>query len=400
MRSVVVPLAVMLAIHVVISMAALTLPVIAPAAAAEAGLAPGLVGFYTSLLYAGSMVTSLLSGALIARFGAVRLAQAGLALAAAGLLAATGGEAWLFAVSAVLVGLGHGPVTPVGAHVLMGRTPSGVISLVFSIKQTGVPLGLAAAGALVPPLAVAFGWRMGVVAVAVACAGLALALQGVRAGLDSDRSPGSRLSAASVIEPVRLALRIDRLRELTFVSCAYGVAQFCFASFFVVYVTGRLGVELVAAGLYFSAAQAAGIAGRMAWGAVADRTGAPRAVLGLIGILAGIASLLTAALAPGWPGAAMLAVSVLFGFTVIGWNGVLLAEVARQAPEGRAGAATGGVLVIFAAAIMAGPSSFSLVVTGSGSYGLGYGLVALLVLALAVPLLRPLPRSSGAGLTS
>ncbi len=386
MTTVLVPLVTMLLIHVVVSAAFLTLPVVAPAAAPDVGIDPALVGFYTSLAYSGAMVSSLMTGALIVRLGAIRTAQIGLALAALGLAIATGGTPGFMVLSALVVGVGHGPMTPVGAHVLMGRTPPGVLALVFSIKQTGVPLGLFMVGAVVPTLVVMFGWRIGVLAVAGTCALAAYALQPLRAAIDADRAPGNPISFGSIIAPIRLVFGSQRLRQLTLVSSVFGIAQFCFSSFFVVYLTGGLGVDLISAGLYFSSAQMAGLVARLAWGVLTDRTGAPRIVLGGLGVAIAGAALATASLTPAWPGVAILAVALLFGFTAIGWNGVLLAEVARQAPEGKAGAATAGLLFMFGATMLVGPSGFSMVVTVSGSYGLGYALVALLVVLSALPM--------------
>ena len=47
---------------------------------------------------------------------------------------------------------------------------------------------------------------------------------------------------------------------------------------------------------------------------------------------------------PDWPRAAMIVLCAAFGGTAIGWNGVYLAEVAREAPAGKTVEATGGAL--------------------------------------------------------
>jgi hypothetical protein len=62
-------------------------------------------------------------------------------------------------------------------------TPPSLISLTFSIKQTGVPAGGAIAGALVPALILAFGWRASAIAIGVGCLALALAIEPWRARL-------------------------------------------------------------------------------------------------------------------------------------------------------------------------------------------------------------------------
>jgi len=62
----------------------------------------------------------------------------------------------------------------------------------------------------------------------------------------------------------------------------------------------------------------------------------------------------------------------LLGATAIGWNGVYLAEVARRAPKGQAGMATGGTLAFTFMGVVTGPSMFGLLAEGVGSYGLAY----------------------------
>ncbi len=63
-------------------------------------------------------------------------------------------------------------------------------------------------------------------------------------------------------------------------------------------------------------------------------------------LLMGLAAVATAAFSPRWPTAGITLVCAAFGATAIGWNGVFLAEVARLAPKGNAGDATGGSLAV------------------------------------------------------
>jgi MFS-type transporter involved in bile tolerance (Atg22 family) len=89
------------------------------------------------------------------------------------------------------------------------------------------------------------------------------------------------------------------------------------------------------------------------------------------------------------------AAGIAMGATAIGWNGVLLAEAARLAPPGQAGAATAMLGVVFALAMLVAPSLFSLLVQATGGYAAGFGLCAAAGLAGAA-LLAPVAR---AGLT-
>ena len=56
---------------------------------------------------------------------------------------------------------------------------------------------------------------------------------------------------------------------------------------------------------------------------------------------------------------------------------VLLAEVAHNAPEGRVGSTTGGVLVYTFIGVIVGPSSFGSVYALTGHYGASFMIFAL-----------------------
>ena len=84
---------------------------------------------------------------------------------------------------------------------------------------------------------------------------------------------------------------------------------------------------------------------------------------------------------------AVLIVCALYGAVAIGWNGVYLAEVARVAKPEFAGMATGGSLFFTFAGILIGLPAFSLLVEESGSYPLGFGIIAVATFVCGIVLL-------------
>ena len=117
----------------------------------------------------------------------------------------------------------------------------------------------------------------------------------------------------------------------------------------------------------------------MWWGYASDRWFGARRMLALLGSLMAAMALATALLHGAVPHLLVVAVLFLFGASAIGWNGVYLAEVARQAPPGRAGMATGGTLAITFLGNVLGPPLFGSVSGAFGSYRASF-------LVLAVPL--------------
>ncbi len=380
LRAVASPLASMLVSQALVSMAALTVPVFAVKAAADIGIAASWIGAYVALIYASAMFTSVLGGVFVLRFGAIRVSQLCLCVAAASLCVMS--TAWLplIALGALVMGIGYGPPTPASSHLLARHTPRRFMSLVFSVKQTGVPLGGALAGALVPTLVLAFGWRGASLAVAALCTATAVFLQPLRASLDADRDRGQRLGGNPLF-PLRLVLADRVLRRLAFLSFLFSAVQMCLIAYLVTYLVEAVNLDLVGAGIVFAAAQTAGVLGRILWGALSGVLITARRMLALLGVMMAAAAVATALFAPGWPFAAILAVSVLFGATAIGWNGIYLAEFARLAPPGQAGLLTGGSLFVTFAGVVVAPPLFGAWVALSGSYGSGF--VALAALALA-----------------
>ena len=382
-----VALASTLAIQVYTSLAGTAVAVLAPEIAADLGVPARWVGGFVGLVYLGAMMASFVSGAWIARLGAIRVSQTCVALCAVGIagVALSGtGALPLIVLAAVTLGLGYGPITPASSHVLARTTPASRMNLVFSIKQTGVPAGAALAGAALPAFALAAGWRVAFVAVAVLGIAVIAAAQPIRAALDTGRRADAPIALGHALSRVRRVMRDPRLAPLAWISWAYAATQVSLTSFLVVHLTGTLGWSLIAAGLALSVATAGGVAGRILWGIVADRTRAPYAVLGTIGLVSAACAVLTALATPAWPAIAIYPVVALFGATAIGWNGVQLAEVARHSPEGEAGAVTGATGVVTFSGVVAGPPLFGALAALTGSTRSGFVALALLSAAAAI----------------
>jgi len=390
-------LAVTLAIQALVSMAVLTVPAMAPAMAQSLNVSPTLIGLYIAVVYAGAMVASLMSGPWVLRWGAIRVSQLGLLVCAAGLvlLAAAPGVVSAL-VGAFLIGVGYGPITPASSHLLARTTPPDRVSLVFSIKQTGVPLGGVMAGALVPGLLVFGGTDAALLAVAVGNVVCAVIAQPMRDELDADREPGRALGVASLTGPIRLVVSQPQLAQLTLFSFVFSAVQMCLATYLVTYLHSALGYSLVVAGVVLSTAQVGGVVGRVLWGYLADRWLGPRRMLAALALLMALCCAITAALNVGGPLLPVLVLMAAFGASATGWNGVYLAEVARMAPAGQASAATGGALSVTFLGVVLGPVLFGMLSGAFDSYRAGYLALALPAAACAWQLLRGKRPTAGA----
>src|SRR2546421_3178153 len=383
-------LAATLAIQLFAALTSTATAVLAPEIARDFGVPAKLVGVFVGLLYVGSMTASLASGHFIARYGAIRVSQLCVLICAAGIAFVAllpPAAVLLLAVAPIVIGLGYGAITPASSEVLARTAPPGRMALVFSIKQTGVPGGAALAGAALPPLALAIGWRPALLMAALCGVGIAALAQSTRRRLDLtgvDRP----FSLAALIEPLRTVLRHRALVELSIIGFVYAAMQMCLMSFLVVYLTETLGHPLITAGLALTTANLGGIIGRIAWGALADHWLPPRRLLGVIGVASAGFAFATVGFSPAWPLAALLLVAACFGATGIGWNGVQLSEIARRAPLGEAGAITGASGFITFGGVVSGPPAFALLAAVTDSYRTGFLVFGIACLVCGSALLR------------
>jgi predicted MFS family arabinose efflux permease len=387
LSGVILPVTLTLAVQAAVSMSAVAIPVLTPVASGELGVPPSYVGIFMSLLYLGATVSAPVSGYFIDRFGPIGVSQICLILTALGLGAVSIPSVPMVVVGTLLMGIGYGPVTPASSHLLVRTTPTSMISVVFSVKQTGVPLGGALAGAVVPQLVGYFGWKLSAVWVGAVSLLLCAGLHPFRKQFDCERSHRSRLSWKNVIRAIQMTMSRPELRQIVIASFFFSTMQLCLISFIVTYLIEDIGMTLVEAGMILAAAQVSGVVGRVVWGALADRYVKPRLMLGLLGLAMAAGALAAAGFSPQWPYAAILIASAVFGAAAIGWNGVYLAEVARVATAEHAGMATGGSLFFTFCGILLGLPAFSLIIDSTGSYAIGFGITAMATLACGAVLI-------------
>lgn len=378
MNGIVIPVAVTLAVQAMVSGAVFTPPVLAPVAAGELGLAASSVGLSTVLIYLSAAFAAPASGGVIARLGPMRTSQACLVLVALGLSAMALGNPLAAALGAALIGIGYGPITPSSSAILNERTPPNWRALVFSIKQTGVPVGGALAGALVPLALAVAGWRAAALAVAACALLLAVLVQPLRAAADGARDRLAPVALRGLLGPLRMVWRHPQLRRMGLASFAYSGMQMCLGSYLVVLLHDVAGFSVRGAGAALSVAMAGGILGRIGWGVVADHGVPPRRLLGALGVAMSLAAFAVPFVGPHWPWGAVLCLAFFFGATAVGWNGVHLSEIARLAPPGEAASATGGSLALTFSGVVFSPLLVWAAVGAGLGYGTGFVLVGLL----------------------
>ena len=327
---------------------------LAPLIRADLSLARWQVGTITAITFAGAALTSLPSGRLTDRFGAPpTLAVAVAAVACGCVLAAVAPLAPLFLLGVAAVGLAYGLITPPTNVIVRGAATTRHRGLLMSIKQVGVTIGGFVSGTTMPTIANQLGWRLALLAPAVACTAVSLSVLASRGTL-ARHSETARIAPAVGIErhglPRRFGLGVGGF------GFVMGGLQLAFVTYLSLFLKEAHGYRLAVAGISLAVTMAAGTFGRLLWAVVSDRYFADRRASGLrfnaVLSMAGMGGL---ALLPSgvliWPCVALV------GFANIGWNGVYMALVAETAPLGRIGRVSGSALrTVFAGAVVVPPA--------------------------------------------
>ncbi|MCP3974316.1 MAG: MFS transporter, partial [bacterium] len=282
---------------------------------------------------------------------------------------------------AMIAGLTASAANPSTNTLIAGHVPAHRQGLSIGIKQAGGPLGIAAAGLVMPPIAAAWGWKWAVLtSAAIPIIGLTLLWL-------------SRLEADPVLPARdRSAERpplSDRIRILTANAAGVGLGLGAVLGFIAVYGVEEVGMSETAAGAMLSVIGIVGVASRLAWGAIGDRVGGSTGLLTAIGVIA------TAAVVGMWAAADVgvwlfVASTMLLGLSAMAWNAVGMLAVIRESSTERAGAASGFVVFGFLAGLAVGPLAFGALIDATNGYTASFAMVgAAFVLSVVVLAIRP-----------
>lgn len=363
-----------LATQALVSWAMLAIAAIAPLVALSFGLPAVLIGYQIAIIYFVATLTSLVAGALVARWGACRISQVCLVACALGCLIALLPALAAIVLASAVIGFGYGLTNPSAAHLLARRTSARNRGLVFSIKQTGAPLGGVAAGLLTPWIAVTWGWQAAVAVIVPIALILAVALAPRRGDWDADRNPAAPLGIGA-LRGASLVFAQPALRWLCLCGFCFGGIQLCLMAFVTSFAVTELGFGAILGGALLATVQLSGAVGRLVWGFLADRLERNGPILGAVGAISALCCLGTALLAAETPPWVVFGLAGLFGATAVGWNGVFFSEVVRLTPPSMVGTSTGVATFCSFAGVLVGPALFIQAQGWLDSYAGAYALL-------------------------
>lgn len=285
----------------------------------------------------------------------------------------------------------YAAVQPGGTRAIMRWFPPAKRGIATGFRQAAVPFGTMIAAALLPFMAVRYGWH----AAAWLCAGVSVTGAALFWGLY--REGGD--VAAKTERPLPLARLAREVGQnssfwpLLRLGIAMSAFQFTLTAHVIGFMADGLGLGLFAASSMFAATQLAGIPGRilLPWLSDRFRPGLRTQSFGLVSVIAAGAAAILAALPIGVPTPIILIVLVVLGIFGIGWFPLYLFQIAESAPKGSIASTIAFASTICLGVMAIGPYIFGLLVDHLG-YGAAWSALIVPVVATALPLTISSPR--------
>jgi sugar phosphate permease len=353
-------------------------PFLVPTLRDERGLSLAAVGVVVAAPTLGLLVALIAWGALVDRVGervpmALGLGACGVVT---GLLALLAPSSLVLAVALlVLAGIGAASVNAASGRLIMGWFDVEERGLAMGIRQTAQPLGVAAAGLVLPTLAAREGSLAALAWPALAClvcAALVLlaAADPPRAARDPDAAPPASPYRSAVLPRVHGA------------SALLVLPQFAISAFSLEYLVREQGWSPGAAGAFVAVAQLAGAGGRIASGWWSDRVGSRLRPMRLLAY-ASAGVLLVFALGDLTTGVVAVASIAAGSVITVADNGLAFTATAEMAGTAWSGRALGVQNTTQNIVATAAPPVLGAVI-GVSSYAAGFALAALAPLAAVV----------------
>lgn len=373
----------------IIVMSTYGITVIVPDAAGDIGIPPEWIGYLFATIYATASLSGLLSGWMVSHWGAAWSFRALMLAVVLGSVVLIEANAILVFLAAALLGLATGPMNPVGSFVLVRIAPTGWRALLFSLKQCATPAGGMLAGLILPPLVLLWEWQAAF-AVIPAFALLFCVLAGLgQLGGPSENvgEPQGKAVGAGMMESLRLSLAGRQVAATSMAGMLFAGSQVALLAYLVVYLWREAGMSTTEAGYAFALINVTGIAARVVLGGIAERYIRTSVLLIISAAGMGIGLVGIANFDAEWPRWAMYSVIAVTGIFGNGWVGLLFAELARLAPEGRAAEVAGGSQVFMYGGVFATPLICGATLEWTGQYTSLFVVLASLAFVAALILM-------------
>jgi len=294
-----------------------------------------------------------------------------------------GGLACLF-----VAGIGYSTAQPGGSKSVSAWFRSTQLGLAMGIRQAGLPIGGAAAAAVLPYITNITSWRLAFeIGAAVALSGgLAFALAYRRPV--RPRHQARPIRHATTLPYLVAMLCQPWMRRVVWSGVALVSAQFGILTYLMFFLRDRQGIPLTRGAWALFLAQLFGVAGRVILAAWSDHSRVGRLRPVLASMVAVAAGLLALVVVPAHtPVTVLVIIAGWIGFFGFGWYGPWVAHITEASPPESVGLALGTAMAANQIAIVTTPPLLGLLLDVTGTYTALWGALAVL-LAVAAWLTR------------
>ncbi len=342
------------------------------------------VGLIGSSMAVGSLLFSLPAGALVDSWGSRPLLTASVFVALFLLLSLSLATGFFFLLTVFFLSGSFRPLCGIAStRAALLSVSQGEQTTAVGVVHVGPSLASAVASAIIPALALAVGWRLGLRFLAAGLLPLGVWLTWILRRQSELRAPATDRQR----DPFSV-LGIPDFRKCLAVWACLTSGIFAFLTFFVLYLHAALGLRETLAGGFLAIAQAMAVVGRPMWGMVSWRFFAgnrvkPAKILGGLGAVtfAGLALL-----PPEPPAVLMAIIAIAAGIGTLSVRPVGTTLAVQFVPGEDAGRALALLSMVTWTSAMLMPAAVGFIVTNTGSWRLAWLIVAG-IMSLSVPML-------------
>jgi len=371
--------------YVVVFISRLSVGPLAPFFKSELSISNAQVGLVLSAASFGYTITQIPTGWFVDRIGARWPIAVGEFVAAACMWSASRASGYIWLISFMLLaGMGCGLLMPATTQAVVVWFPRKQRATVMGVKQSAVNMGGIIGAAMLPLIAIRFGWRAGFFAVgclAFAIGVIALMLyRSPSAVRESDTAPAMPFSA------------LLRNRDIWLVACAglcMNWVELAVIAHFTVYAKEALGYSAVAAGGMLAWIETAGAIARPTSGVFSDWLfhGKRRPPFLILAIAAALSCVVVA----GWGeqlGGLIYVVAFVLGVGAVGFGAIFFTMLSELGGRTGAGTASAFGSTISMVGSIVGPPVFGRIIDVTHSYRIAWTSLAavgvLAIVALAI----------------
>jgi ACS family hexuronate transporter-like MFS transporter len=363
----------------------LVIPPIAPFLQRDLNLTHTQIGLFISATYIGIASLSIASGNLTDSLGVRRMLTAGIILMGIILIFTSQLNAFLeIAILLFFLGIAYSSIPPSTSKGVIEWFPRNERGIAMGIKQTGFTIGGLIAAGILPILASVTDWRFsfilsGIMAILIGVPVLSMYrefhINEVQQSFTRWKSQRKILSSRNVW-------------MISLIAMVYGAVQLSFTTYAVLYLNEVMGLGVVLAGLYLASANGSGAFARIVFGLISDHLfkGRRKVTFVLNGCITSVMCIVLGMMNGATYTWVVFIIIVIFGFSAMGYNAIMLTFVGESVHRELSGAAVGLTLTLWSIGGIIGPPLFGYAVDLTETYTFAWYALGICIALAAIML--------------